>query len=48
MPLAVELRDAAFAYGAEPPVLDALGPSLAYALTEANPERLLSPDPVIA
>ena len=33
---------------AEPPVLDALGPSVAHALTEANPARLLSPDPVTA
>jgi len=33
---------------AGPPSLAALGPSLAHALAEANPERLLSPDPVIA
>ena len=33
---------------AEPPALSVLGPSLAHALTEANPERLLSPDPVMA
>jgi 6-methylsalicylate decarboxylase len=33
---------------AEPPLLDALGPSLAHALAEANPARLLSPDPVTA
>ena len=33
---------------AGPPGLDALGPSVAHALAEANPERLLSPDPVIA
>jgi len=33
---------------AEPSVLDALGPSVAHALAEANPARLLSPDPVIA
>jgi hypothetical protein len=29
-----------------PPALGALGPSLAHALTVANPERLLSRDPV--
>ena len=33
---------------ADPPVLDALGPSVAHALAEANPERVLSPDPVTA
>ena len=33
---------------AEPPLLAALGPSVAHALTEANPERLLSLDPVTA
>ncbi|HET8950321.1 MAG TPA: hypothetical protein VFN44_07415 [Solirubrobacteraceae bacterium] len=33
---------------AEPPRLGALGPSVAHALAEANPERLLSPDPVTA
>ena len=33
---------------AEPPVLGALGPSVAHALAEANPDRLLSPDPVTA
>ena len=33
---------------AEPQLLGALGPSVAHALTEANPDRLLSPDPVIA
>ena len=31
---------------AEPPPLDALGPSVAHALAEANPDRLLTPDPV--
>ena len=33
---------------AEPPLLGALGPSVAHALSEANPDRLLSPDPVTA
>ena len=33
---------------AEPPLLGALGPSVAHALAEANPDRLLSPDPVTA
>lgn len=33
---------------ADPPALGALGPSVAHALAEANPERLLSPDPVTA
>ena len=33
---------------AEPPPLGALGPSVAHALSEANPERLLSLDPVTA
>ena len=33
---------------AEPPLLGALGPSVAHALSEANPDRLLSPDPVAA
>jgi hypothetical protein len=32
---------------AEPPALGALGPSVTHALAEANPERLLSPEPVI-
>lgn len=33
---------------AQPPALDVLGPSVAHALTEANPARLLSHDPVTA
>ena len=33
---------------AAPPALASLGPSLAHALTEANPERLLASDPVTA
>ena len=33
---------------AAPPALAALGPSLAHALAEANPQHLLAPDPVTA
>jgi hypothetical protein len=33
---------------AEPPALDPLGPSVAHALAEVNPGRLLTPDPVPA